>query len=65
MTAIETAHDAYLRLREDWQCLLDEPAAPMRSSRKDALFAELGHAWARMTPVERKCAGFHCVVTYH
>lgn len=62
---IETAYAAYLRLREDWQQLLDEPDAPMRSPRKDALYADLSHAWTRMTPAERAGAGFHCCVTYH
>lgn len=61
----EKTSTAYLRLREDWQAIVTDPDAPLRSPRKDALFADLGRAWSRIPAEKRAEVGAYCVAAYH
>lgn len=64
MSDTESAYAEYLRLRGDWDEMVNAPKAPMHSESKDALFDRLTRVWNRLASNEKRCAGMHCRLAY-
>lgn len=60
----ETAYDLYLRLREEWFCVVLE-GKKADTGHKCRLFDRLARSWSRLTKSERSCAGKHAALYYH